>query len=63
MAEDPVAEESDDVIEVAARTPAADPERTAEPVDEPAGRTARKSKRAAVPSWDDILFGSRSDTP
>jgi hypothetical protein len=41
----------------------ADDER-AELVEEPerpAAKSARKGRRAAVPSWDDILFGTRND--
>lgn len=29
--------------------------------ERPAVRSARKGKRASVPSWDDILFGTRND--
>lgn len=44
-------------------TPVVEPEPVPdpEPAPKPAAKTARKSRRAAVPSWDDILFGAKNE--
>jgi Protein of unknown function (DUF3071) len=52
------------VEEPAAETPAVVEKPAAAEVPEPerpTAKPARKGKRAAVPSWDDILFGTRND--
>ena len=56
----------DDVAEVIglvdSSSPASVPDRGAtepEPGDEPSAKPASRRKRATVPSWDEILFGSK----
>lgn len=55
----------EEAAEAAAAEPEPDPEPVAAPVAEepqPARRTVQKKKgRASVPSWDEIMFGPRSD--
>jgi hypothetical protein len=51
--------EPSDAPPASADTPATDPSAVKAP--EPATRSARRSKRPSVPSWDDIMFGAKQD--
>lgn len=46
-----------DAVEDTPSDSASDPDRPERPV----AKSARRGRRAAVPSWDDILFGTRND--
>jgi hypothetical protein len=54
-----VATEADEADPEMSEPDVAEPE-VAEP-ERPVAKSGRKGKRAAVPSWDDILFGTRND--
>jgi len=50
------------VLETPAAVAEPEPEPDTAETERPAARSARKGKRAAVPSWDDILFGTRNES-
>ncbi len=54
-----VPEDVAEAIGLVDSAPSDDEAAETEPVDEPAAKPAARRKRATVPSWDEILFGSK----